>query len=302
MLSGLEAAGSGSEAQPGKKGCTLVGRVVDAETGLPIQGIMVVIVGTELAAVTDEHGSYAIRQVTAGKQVVRASGFDYAGVTIWVDFKVSPKAAHANFRLKNTIVQIVKGHPAAPRRVHPGFLLGPRITYFIPYGGMESYDSAGRLLLRTIEKQPYVALGVEAECGPFFRVLRVKTELAHVRFYTHGGLEMLTFPLGADLSIEPPVWWRFRPYAYFGGTLTSGIIGRSSLEDSLTLAVPEEEYVRAGVGFRYALNSRIDVFTEVQLFTKEARNFLENGIADRYVVWGIGIDRLHAGVRIWLRG
>ena len=97
------------------------------------------------------------------------------------------------------------------------------------------------------------------------------------------------------------MWWRFRPYAYFGGTLTSGIIGRSSLEDSLTLTVPEEEHVRAGVGFRYALNPRIDVFTEVQLFTREARNFLENGIADRYVVWGIGIDRLHAGVRIWLR-
>jgi hypothetical protein len=187
------------------------------------------------------------------------------------------------------------------RRIHPGLRIGPRITYFIPYGGMESYDSTGRLLLRTIEKQEYVALGVEAEYGPLLRVLRVRTELAHVRFYTHGGLEMLTFPLSADLSVEPPVSWRFRPSAYFGGTLTSGILGSSSLEDSLTLAVPEEEHVRAGIGFRYALNPRIDIYTEVQLFSRDATNSLEGGIADRHMVWGIGIDRLHAGVRMWLR-
>jgi hypothetical protein len=220
---------------------------------------------------------------------------------MWVDFGDSPRAARASFRLKSTGVEYHYEPLRVNNRVFPELRIGPRITYFIPTGGMESYDSTGRLLLRTIEKQPYVALGVEAEWGPFLRVLRVKTELAHVRFYTHGGLELLTFPLSADLSVEPPLRWRFRPYAYFGGTLTSGIIGHSSLEDSLTLPVPEEEQAQAGIGFRYALKPRMDIYAEAQLFSMEARNFLEDGFAERDVVSGIGVDRLHLGVRMWVR-
>ncbi len=297
----LEAAWSGTKAPPAPKLSTLVGRVVDVETGRPIQGALVQVIGTQLEAVTDEHGSYTLSGVLTGRQSVRASGFDYSSVYMWADFGDSPKVNHANFKLRSTYEQFHYEGLRTSNHISPGFRLGPRITYFAPYGGMESYDSVGRLLLRTIEKQPYVALGVEAEYGPFLRVLRVKTELAHLRFYTHGGLELLTFPLSADLSIEPPVRWQVRPYAYFGGTLTSGIIGHSSLEDSLTLPVSAEEQVQAGIGFRYTLRSRMDIYTEVQLFSMDARNSLEAGFAVRDVVWGIGIDRVHVGVRMWVR-
>lgn len=79
---------------------TIAGRVTDASAGVPIPGVQVTVVGTNLGAVTNEEGRYTIRAVPAGTVGVRALRIGYAertqtvaaaaGTTTTLDFTMRP--------------------------------------------------------------------------------------------------------------------------------------------------------------------------------------------------------------------
>jgi carboxypeptidase family protein len=98
MGSAAAAAGSpppGGDDEPG----TIQGLVVDAQTGNPITGAIVTVVGTGLGAVTGPDGRYTIPGVPPGAQTVQATATGYqtatqstvvpAGGTVEVDFALS---------------------------------------------------------------------------------------------------------------------------------------------------------------------------------------------------------------------
>ena len=59
----------------------IAGTVTDAETGNPLPGVNVVVVGTQQGATTDVEGNYSILNVSPGTYDVRASFVGYAPVT-----------------------------------------------------------------------------------------------------------------------------------------------------------------------------------------------------------------------------
>ena len=56
---------------------TLYGVVIDAETGYPIAGVLVSLLGTALSAYTGGDGSYEITNIPAGTYSVEFSHADY---------------------------------------------------------------------------------------------------------------------------------------------------------------------------------------------------------------------------------
>lgn len=72
-------AGSPGEAEALQgMGATVVGRVLDAETGAPIAGAMVTVEGSELRALSGEDGYYRIEPVPPGPQVLEVRRLGYA--------------------------------------------------------------------------------------------------------------------------------------------------------------------------------------------------------------------------------
>ncbi len=64
------------------------GRVTDADTGDPLVGANVIVVGTNLGAATDVNGEYSISKVSAGAQRLNANYIGYASNSMNVDISV----------------------------------------------------------------------------------------------------------------------------------------------------------------------------------------------------------------------
>jgi hypothetical protein len=67
-----------ASAQTGK----IIGKIVDKETGQPLIGANVLVVGTNFGAATDVNGDYVIANISPGTYSVRASYVSYQNVTI----------------------------------------------------------------------------------------------------------------------------------------------------------------------------------------------------------------------------
>ncbi|MFA6542201.1 MAG: carboxypeptidase-like regulatory domain-containing protein, partial [Bacteroidota bacterium] len=78
----------------------IAGAIMDAETGEPIIGCNILIMGTSMGAITDIEGSYYILNVPPGKYDVQASMIGYqkvqmkdvivnSGKTTTLDFKIT---------------------------------------------------------------------------------------------------------------------------------------------------------------------------------------------------------------------
>jgi len=61
---------------------TISGKVVDRETGDPLPGANVTIVGTSIGASTDLDGKYSLKNVQAGKQSMKVTYIGYRAVTM----------------------------------------------------------------------------------------------------------------------------------------------------------------------------------------------------------------------------
>lgn len=83
LLALLLTASASAQSQPDSTEVgTIMGRVLDAETGEPLVGATVWLVGTRIGAATDLEGRYEISVVPAGQYAVRASYTGYEPVEV----------------------------------------------------------------------------------------------------------------------------------------------------------------------------------------------------------------------------
>ena len=83
---------------------TVAGRVTDTDTGDPLVGANVTVMGTNLGAATDINGEYSIGNVPAGAQRLKADYIGYGSTTMEVDV---PADGSANAVLKEYTFQSI---------------------------------------------------------------------------------------------------------------------------------------------------------------------------------------------------
>lgn len=76
------------------------GKVVDQQTGEPLIGANIIVVGTSLGAASDINGEYIISNLSAGQYSVKASYIGYSGVTINQVLITSGLTTRLNFSLQ----------------------------------------------------------------------------------------------------------------------------------------------------------------------------------------------------------
>jgi hypothetical protein len=145
----------------------------------------------------------------------------------------------------------------------PQFRIGTKVSFHGGESFQPLYDTAGIPIAPLVVKRFSVGPQVEATYGPVFGFLTGRLDLTQLSFFTSGGAALNLFPMvGLDLMAEPTLAWRVRPYAWLG-LRTAG-----SLESSPVIGFrpqPEAQW-RGGLGVKYGLNSRIELFAETQMF------------------------------------
>ncbi len=148
----------------------------------------------------------------------------------------------------------------------PTLRIGTKLTIH-DFG--ESYmaweDTIG-VILREMYNKSSIGPAVEASYGPVLGVLTGRLDLAQMDFFTSGGAAFRLFPmLGLDVMAEPPTQWRVKPYAWVGvratGYMQSALV-RDLYHDS-------ETHWRGGLGVKYKLTNRIDLFAETQCYSRD---------------------------------
>lgn len=156
------------------------------------------------------------------------------------------------------------------------------------------FDTTGKELFRVICDDSYWGCGIEAKYGPLF-IFCLRLDLAELRIFKAEGGAFVLFPiLGGDIICEPPFKWRVLPYVWGGGQITTYWGGQGTL-DTRFLYGPEY-HVRFGIGARYTLSSRIDLFGEIQLFSEDT--YRVNG--GHWIVGSIAVDKIQLGARFAL--
>lgn len=95
----------------------LSGRTTDAETGQPLSGVNIEVLGTDLATTTDTQGRYVITNVPPGPARVKASLVGYADKVISEVTIVQDQTVTADFALEKTVVKVAgaEAEVTAPR-------------------------------------------------------------------------------------------------------------------------------------------------------------------------------------------
>lgn len=127
------------------------GKVIDQQTGEPLIGANILIVGTSLGAASDINGEYLINNVSAGEYSVRASYIGYQDVTVRNLRVTSGLTTRLNFELQSEEViteevVIVAQRPLIERSsTNAKRIIGP-----------DEFENLGRNLLDIIAIQPGV--------------------------------------------------------------------------------------------------------------------------------------------------
>jgi len=78
------------------------GKVTDQQTGEPLIGANIIVMGTSLGAATDVNGEYLITNLSAGQYSVKASYIGYQDVTVSNVLVTSGLTTRLNFELQPT--------------------------------------------------------------------------------------------------------------------------------------------------------------------------------------------------------
>ena len=151
----------------------------------------------------------------------------------------------------------------------PAFRIGTKLTWHGGESWSELYDTAGAPIARVVYERFSVGPAVEASYGPVLGILTGKIDLAQLSFSTTGrdGTGFSLFPMvGMDLMAEPPTQWRVKPYAWVG-IQTAGYTQSSSVYEFHPDAMTQW---RGGLGVKYRLTSRIDLFAETQMYERDS--------------------------------
>ena len=149
----------------------------------------------------------------------------------------------------------------------PKFRIGTKVTWHGAEAYSESFDSTGARLSRIVYERFSVGPGVEASYGPVWGVFTARLDLAQLSIFTSspGGAGFSLFPmLGLDVMAEPGTEWRMKPYAWMG-VRTAGYTRSSSAYETRPAATTE---LREGLGLKFRLNSRTDLFAEAQMYQR----------------------------------
>jgi hypothetical protein len=127
------------------------GKVVDQQTGEPLIGANIIIVGTSLGAASDVNGEYLITNVSAGEYSVRASFIGYQDATVNKLIVNTGLTTRLNFELQSTEfstqeVVIVSQRP----------LIEKTSTNAKRIIGTEDFEVLGRYLNAIVSLQPGV--------------------------------------------------------------------------------------------------------------------------------------------------
>jgi len=149
----------------------------------------------------------------------------------------------------------------------PTFRIGTKANWHGAEAYSESFDSTGMPIERVVYERFSVGPAVEASYGPVWGVFTGRLDLAQLSIFTSspGGAGLGLFPmLGLDVMAEPGTQWRVKPYAWMG-MRTAGYTLSSSRSWTHPAASTE---LRGGLGLKFRLNSRTDLFAETQTYQR----------------------------------
>jgi len=151
----------------------------------------------------------------------------------------------------------------------PSFRIGTKLTGHLGESYSQWEDSAQTLVVREVYEKTFVGPTVEASYGPAWGFLSGRLDLAQVSVFTSGGAAFRLFPmLGLDLMAEPPVGWRVKPYVWIG-VRTTGYT-ETSTPSLFEFQHDSETHWRAGLGGKFRLTRRIDLFAETQWYARDS--------------------------------
>ena len=181
----------------------------------------------------------------------------------------------------------------------PSFRIGNKIITNNNSFNITYFDTTGKEMFRVTYDDSYWGWGIEAEYGPLL-IFCLRVDLAELRLFKAGGGSFVIFPaLGGDIICEPPFDWRVLPYIYGGYQLTT-YWGNQGTLDTRFIFGPEY-HVRFGIGTRYSLNQRIDLFGEVQLFNEDTYTEINpEYIGEHWIVGSIAVNKIQIGARLAL--
>ena len=146
----------------------------------------------------------------------------------------------------------------------PTFRIGTKLTTHLG----DAWSSSGDTTVREIYEKTSVGPAVEASYGPVFGVLTGRLDLAQIDVFTAGGAAFRLFPmLGLDVMAEPPTRWRVKPYVWVG-VRTTGYT-QPSFSGVYEFYHDSETHWRGGLGAKYTLTHRIDLFAETQWYASD---------------------------------
>lgn len=187
----------------------------------------------------------------------------------------------------------------------PTLRIGTKLTWNNGSFQVTWFDSDGRdSLFEVIYLQKSVGPTIEATYGPAWGVLSGRLDIAHASFFTGGGVALRLLPtLGMDAILEPPVNWRVKPYVW-AGVRTTGYY-RMPKRSHDVYYLDADTHWRAGLGGKYMLSRRIDVFAEMQLYVRDDfwGGFVTLGdvvIPNIWLLEGAGLAKAEVGVRFAL--
>ena len=146
----------------------------------------------------------------------------------------------------------------------PTFRIGTKLTTHLG----DAWSSSGDTTVREIYEKTSVGPAVEASYGSVWGFLTGRLDLAQIDVFTAGGAAFRLFPmLGLDVMAEPPTRWRVKPYVWVG-VRTTGYT-QPSFSGVYEFYHDSETHWRGGLGVKYRLTSRIDLFAETQWYARD---------------------------------
>ncbi|MBN2464892.1 hypothetical protein JXD38_04635 [candidate division WOR-3 bacterium] len=152
----------------------------------------------------------------------------------------------------------------------PSFRIGTKLTWHGAEAYSESLDTTGAPISRTVYERFSVGPAIEASYGPVWGVFTGRVDLAQLSIFTSspGGAGFSMFPmLGLDVMAEPPTQWRVKPYAWVG-VRTTGYT-QPPFTGVQEVYHDSETHWRGGLGVKYSLNHRTDLFAETQWYSRD---------------------------------
>ncbi len=164
----------------------------------------------------------------------------------------------------------------------PGFRIGAKLTWRSDASSSYVvYDRLGEPLVVVGDDREFVGATAEVVYGPVWDVLSGRIDLYQIRVHPDDGrFEFFLLPmLGLDLMAELPVDWRVKPYVWAGARTTA--YTASSASYPFEFRDGWGTHWRGGLGARFTLTRRIDLFAETQLYSND--------------IWRDGAGAFHEG-------